>query len=216
MPSAALEEYLETIYKLGLEGEVRPSQIADALGVAPPTVTAGLRRLESAGLIARPDGGVTLTAEGVREAVAIVRRHRIAVRFLVDALGLPWDAAHEEACVLEHALSDRVLSALETFLDNPAVCPHGHPIPDRDGAVTSSKGVALSELAPGRSSTIVSVPEDEDLLGYIESLHLRPGQRVSVEDAAPFDGPLLIDVDGRKAAIDRGIARRILVGGDGS
>src|SRR5450759_1376181 len=95
MPSATLEECLETIYKISLRGPVRPTQIAEALSVSGATVTATLRRLEAAGLVSRPEGGVALTESGQREAIAVVRRHRIAERFLVDALGLPWDAAHE-------------------------------------------------------------------------------------------------------------------------
>ncbi|HEX9093044.1 MAG TPA: metal-dependent transcriptional regulator [Coriobacteriia bacterium] len=211
MPSATLEEYLETIYKLSQTGDVRPSRIADALAVSPPTVTSGLRRLEDAGLVTRPDGGVELTERGVVEAVAIVRRHRIAERFLVDVLGLPWDTAHDEACRLEHALSDTVLAALEGFLENPGVCPHGHPIPGSDGSIATEEGVPLTEVAEGAAAVISSVPEEGELLGYMQSLDLRPGRRVTLEQAAPFDGPLLIVVDGKHAAIDRAVARQVIV-----
>ena len=211
MPSATLEEYLETIYKMSPEGDVRPSQIADALSVSPPTVTSGLRRLETAGLVTRPAGGVRLTHRGVLEAVAIVRRHRIAERFLVDVLGLPLDVVHDEACRLEHALSDTVLAALESYLDNPAACPHGHPIPLSDGRVACEPGTPLADVPEGGAGTVVCVPEEDEVLSYLSALGLRPGQRVAVEQAAPFDGPLLIEVDGEHAAIDRGIARRILV-----
>jgi DtxR family Mn-dependent transcriptional regulator len=212
VPSATLEEYLETIYKMSLQGEVRPSQIADALGVSPPTVTSGLRRLEGAGLIGRPEGGVELTERGRLEAVAIVRRHRIAEAFLVEALGLPWDTAHEEACRLEHALSDTVLAALEEFLHNPIVCPHGHPIPRADGRIEALEGVPLADLGVGATATVVSVPEDDAVLAYMVRLDLHPGQRLTVEQSAPFDGPLLIEVAGVRTALDRGIARRIMVG----
>ncbi|MDP2299157.1 MAG: metal-dependent transcriptional regulator, partial [Actinomycetota bacterium] len=101
MPSATLEEYLEAIYKAAERGEVRPGHLAEALGVSAPTVTATLGRLKTAGLIERPDGGVTLTPDGRQAALDIVRRHRLAERFLVDALGLPWDEVHDEACQLE-------------------------------------------------------------------------------------------------------------------
>lgn len=211
MPSATLEEYLETIYKISLRGEVRPSQIADALGVAPPTVTSGLKRLETAGLITRSEGGIVLTDTGRVESVSIVRRHRIAEKFLVDVLGLGLEAAHDEACRLEHALSEQVLEALERFLDSPAACPHGHPIPRVDGELPVEWGVPLSELQPCVGATVVSVPEEDETLAYLSDLGLRPGAHVTVDEIAPFEGPLLVTVGSRRAAMDRAIAGSIVV-----
>jgi DtxR family Mn-dependent transcriptional regulator len=213
MPSAAIEEYLEAIYKLSLMGAVRPAQIADALSVSPPTVTTTLRRLESAKLVSRPaGGGVALTKRGTQEALSIVRRHRLAERFLVDCLGLPWEAAHDEACRLEHALSNRVLVALEAYLDSPDACPHGHPIPSADLKVHARSGVALADVPVGGSGVVVSVPEDDDArLAYFGSISMRPGVSVTVEGAAPFDGPLLVCVAGERVAVDRGVARLIVV-----
>ena len=212
MPSATLEEYLEVIYKHSLEGVVRPAQLAEALAVSAPTVTSTLRRLEAAGLVTRPGLGVELTESGRREALAIVRRHRVAERFLVDALGLPWETAHEEACRLEHALSERVLAALEVFLDNPDVCPHGHPIPSATLDVAASEGLPLSAIPAGSSAIVVSVPEDdEEVLAYFGAIDMRPGVRLLVEQAAPFAGPLLLVVEDRHVPVDRGVAARILV-----
>lgn len=212
MPSATLQEYLEVIYKLSLEGLVRPAHLAEALAVSAPTVTSTLRRLEAAGLVTRPGLGVELTESGRLEALAIVRRHRVAERFLVDALGLPWDAAHEEACVLEHALSERVLTALETFLDNPDVCPHGHPIPSAALDVAPTEGLPLSAIPAGSGAIVVSVPEEDDeVLAYFGEIAMRPGVRLFVEQTAPFAGPLLVVVGDRHVAIDRAVASRILV-----
>ncbi len=216
MPSATLEEYLETIYKISLDGEVRPAQLAEALSVSPPTVTSTLRRLESAGLVTRPGGGVCLTEAGRRGALAIVRRHRVAERFLVDALGMSWEAAHEEACRLEHAMSERVLAALESFLDNPLFCPHGHPIPSPDLSILAQQGIPLSELRVGSPATVVSVPEnDDEMLAYMGRISMRPGIGLIVEEVAPFGGPLLVSVDGTRFPVDRGIARHIFVRNDG-
>jgi DtxR family Mn-dependent transcriptional regulator len=212
MPSATLEEYLESIYKMSLHGEVRPTQIAESLSVSGPTVTATLRRLEAAGLVTRPAGGVELTERGRKEAVAVIRRHRIAERFLVDALGLPWEAAHEEACILEHAMSARVLEALERYLDNPEVCPHGHPIPSVEGEVAVLSGVPLSGLAAGQTGVVLRVSEDdEELLAYLGSLGLFPGVPVRVVEVAPFDGPLLLSVGDARRPIAREVAALVTV-----
>lgn len=212
MPSQTIEEYLEAIYKMALSGVVRPTQIAEALAVSGPTVTATLRRLESQGLVTRPEGGVALTDAGRREAVQVIRRHRIAERFLVDALGLPWDAAHDEACLLEHAMSDRVLEALELFLDNPSVCPHGHPIPSVDGVVAELDGVPLTDLAVGNEGRVLRVSEDDDaILTYVGSLGLYPGVQVRIVSVAPFAGPLVVSVGGEEHAIAREVAAIICV-----
>lgn len=212
MPSATLQEYLETVYKMSLKGEVRPTQIAEALSVSGPTVTATLRRLEAASLITRPEGGVALTEQGRREAIAVIRRHRIAERFLVDVLGLPWESVHEEACLLEHAMSPRVLAGLELFLDNPSVCPHGHPIPSVDGALPEPAGVPLGTLPVDARGTVVRVSEeDEEILAYLGSLHLVPGSMVHVKEVAPFGGPLLVVVSGAEHAISREVAGFVFV-----
>ncbi|MDO8879870.1 MAG: metal-dependent transcriptional regulator [Coriobacteriia bacterium] len=212
MPSATLEEYLEAIYKAAERGEVRPGHLAEALGVSAPTVTATLGRLKAAGLIERPDGGVTLTPDGRQGALDIVRRHRLAERFLVDALGLPWDEVHDEACQLEHALSPRVQEALETFLENPAVCPHGHPIPRADGTVAAQEGAPLCESGSGATVEIVRVEdEDGELLSYLASLGMFPGTAVRVCDVAPFKGPLLVEVGDARYALGRDVAEKIVV-----
>jgi len=212
MPSATLEEYLEVIYKLSLEGAVRPAQLAEALQVSAPTVTSTMRRLEAAGLVTRPGLGVELTETGRREALAIVRRHRIAERFLVDALGLPWDVAHDEACRLEHALSERVLTALEVFLENPEVCPHGHPIPSSELDIAPSEGLPLAAMPAGSRALVLSVPEEDDeVLSYFGEIEMRPGVSVFVEQTAPLGGPLLLLVGDRHVPVDRAVATRILV-----
>lgn len=213
MPTAALEEYLEAIYKLSDSEPVRPSSIASSMGVSGPTVTATLRRLEARGLVERDGTGVLLTVDGKTKALDIVRRHRVAETFLVDTLGLEWEAAHEDACLLEHALSPRVLEALERFLDNPEVCPHGHPIPSADGSVAALEGEPLCDVPERCSAVVLRVSEDNDeLLGYVGSLGLRPGTEVLVAQQAPFDGPLTIEVGGVRTAIARDVARLITVG----
>ena len=212
MPTATLEEYLEAIYRLSHKGPVRPTQIAEMMGVSGPTVTATLRRLESRELITRLNTEVVLTSLGLSSALEVVRRHRVAEAFLVDTLGLDWDAAHEEACLLEHALSPRVLEALERFLDNPSVCPHGHPIPAADGSMVETEGRLLSDVGVGEHVSVLRVDEDDEgMLGYLGELGLKPGAQAVVVESAPFDGPLTIDIDSARRAISRDVARLVLV-----
>jgi DtxR family Mn-dependent transcriptional regulator len=212
MPSATLQEYLESIYKLSQSGPVKPTAIAESIGVSGPTVTATLRRLEAQGFVSRQGTDVTLTREGTTSALDIVRRHRVAETFLVQTLGLDWDAAHEDACLLEHSLSPRVLEALERFLDNPEVCPHGHPIPSADGSIAAVAGEPLCDVASDSPFIVVRVAEESDeMLGYLGSLGLRPGTVVTVVERAPFDGPLTVDVAGARTAIAREVARLITV-----
>ena len=217
MPSATIEEYLEAIYKLGERGAVRPGALAEAMGVSAPTVTATLSRLQAAGLIDRPEGAVNLTLSGRQAALDIVRRHRLSERFLVDVLGLAWDEVHEEACQLEHALSPRVQQALEAFMDNPSVCPHGHPIPAADGSIAELvPGVPLCERTGGDEVEIVRIEdEDGELLSYLSSLGMFPGTSVRVCDIAPFKGPLLVEVGDARYALGRDVAEKIVVSGKG-
>ncbi len=212
MPSATIEEYLETIYKLAEKGPVRPTPIAESLGVSGPTVTATLKRLQTQGLIERVEGDVLLTDQGRNAALDIVRRHRISERFLVDVLGLSWDEAHEDACKLEHALSPRVLIALEEYLKNPEVCPHGHPIPTQDGHVATVVGSPLCSLSEGAQVKIVQVEEDDDaMLTYLGSMGMFPGTEVKVCEIAPFKGPIIVEVGGSTYALGREVADKILV-----
>jgi DtxR family Mn-dependent transcriptional regulator len=212
MPSATVEEYLEAIYKLSERGPVRPTPIAESIGVSGPTVTATLKRLESQGLVRRRRGEVILTDEGRGQALEIIRRHRVAETFLVDVLGIPWDEAHEDACLLEHALSPRVLEALEGYLDNPEVCPHGHPIPSADGEVAQVVGAPLCDMDAGSDVRIVQVAEDDEaMLAYLGSLGMFPGTEVRVCEVAPFRGPLLVQVGDSTYAIGREVADAILV-----
>lgn len=211
MPTATLEEYLETIYKLSDGEPVRPSRIADAIGVSGPTVTATLKRLESQGLVSREGTGVVLTEHGTAWSLDIVRKHRVSERFLVDVLGLDWEAAHEDACLLEHALSPRVLEALESYLGDPTVCPHGHPIPSAGGSIAEGGGMTLAECETGARVRVLRVSETGNVLGYLGEVGLRPGAIVEVGAIEPFGGPVTVSVEGRTRAIAREVAQGVIV-----
>jgi DtxR family Mn-dependent transcriptional regulator len=171
--------------------------------------------LQTRDLISRTDdGAVELTASGRRGALDIIRRHRLAERFLVDILGLSWDEVHDEACELEHALSPKVQDALERFMDNPDVCPHGHPIPSADGAIRAQTGGPLCDTGSGEEVRIVRIEdEDGELLSYLSSLGMFPGTDVRVCDVAPFRGPLMVEVGDARYALGREVAEKIVVAG---
>jgi DtxR family transcriptional regulator, Mn-dependent transcriptional regulator len=212
-----VEEYLEAIFKLQLGADpVTVSRLAGELGVAPPSVSEMVARLRSAGLVREPgeDRTVALTEQGAAEGAALVRRHRLSERFLVDYLDMPWDAVHDEACKFEHVLSPEVEARLAEQLGNPLTCPHGHAIPAEDGSLPELEMRPLSVLEPGDEAVIGCIAEEKgDLLRYLASLGLLPDTPVAVESVAPFNGPLLIRVGGSQYALGREVTDKILVRG---
>jgi DtxR family Mn-dependent transcriptional regulator len=212
-----VEEYLEAIFKLQLGSDpVTVSRLAGELGVAPPSVSEMVARLRAAGLVREPGEGrsVVLTEEGAAEGAALVRRHRLSERFLVDYLDMPWDAVHDEACKFEHVLSPEVEARLAEQLGNPLTCPHGHAIPAEDGTLPEVEMRPLSALEPGDEAVIGCISEEKsDLLRYLASLGLLPDTPVTVESVAPFNGPLLVRVGGSQYALGREVTDKILVRG---
>ena len=212
----SVEEYLEAVFKLTRDGSpATVGQLAETLGVSPPSVSEMVRRLRAAGLLEEDSTrGVVLSPDGRAEGARLVRRHRLSERFLVDVLDMPWDAVHDEACKLEHALSPEVEARLAAQLGNPRTCPHGQAIPDEDGELSEEPLRALSELEAGDAGTIGCVTEEKaDLLRYLASLGLLPDTEVAVESVAPFGGPLLVRVAGAQYALGREVAGKIMVRG---
>jgi DtxR family Mn-dependent transcriptional regulator len=210
----SVEEYLEAIFKLSRDGSpVTVSQVADALGVSPPSASEMVRRLRTAGLLEEDRGsGIGLSGAGRAQGAHLVRRHRLSERFLVDVLNMPWDAVHDEACKLEHALSPEVEARLAAQLGYPRTCPHGQIIPDEDGELAEEPLRPLSALEAGDAGTISCVTEEAaDLLRYLASLGLLPDTQVAVESVAPFGGPVLVRVAGAQYALGREVAGKIMV-----
>jgi len=214
MTTPKTEEYLEAIYKMEqVEPPVRPSRVAEQLQVTPASVAEMLKRMAKNGLIERgKDASISLTDAGKQAAALLVRKHRLSERFLTDVLGMPWDKVHDEACKLEHAFSDEVEDGLNKLLQNPRTCPHGHPIPAKDGTYVEEPTRPLSELRAGAEATIVKISEEESsMLQYLASLGLLPSINIRVCEVAPFKGPLIIEVGRAKYAIGREVASRIQV-----
>jgi DtxR family Mn-dependent transcriptional regulator len=212
--SVAPEMYLKAIYNLEAKtGAARTGDIAKVLDITPGSVTNTLEVLEGKGLVARePYKGVKLTAQGKKIAMSVFRRLRLAERLLTEVLHYDWTDAHEEACKLEHAISDNLASSIQKSLGNPQTCPHGNPIPDEKGYVPPSSGEVLSNLESGQNAVVSHIPdENTELLRYLAKLGMFPGVKITVEEKAPFKGPMLVRVGSNSYPLSLDIASGIFV-----
>jgi DtxR family Mn-dependent transcriptional regulator len=211
----AVEDYAKAIHALGHreQGPVGTSALAERLGVSPGTVTAMLKRMDELGLVEHePYRGVTLTPSGEKVALEVIRHHRLIEAYLSEALGMPWDRIHDEAEVLEHYISEDLEDRMAAALGDPAVDPHGDPIPDRGLTLEVDEGVALTDLAPGATAVLRRVSDsDPEMLRYLADHGIRPGARLRVVGVEPFGGPLLVEVDGREHALGEELARKMRV-----
>jgi DtxR family transcriptional regulator, Mn-dependent transcriptional regulator len=206
-------ETLKAIYRLTRDrADAQTGALADALGVAPGTATMTVKRLAERGLVDhRPYHGVELTDGGRRAAVAAIRRHRIVERFLADMLGYAWNEADRLAGSFEHDLPQEVEDRIFLALDRPATCPHGFPIPALE-AVDIPSMPPLYALEPGDVAT-VAVPgsTDPEVIAFLEGLGLRPGVKVEVREKHPFDGPLVLRVEGKERTLGSTVANQVFV-----
>jgi DtxR family Mn-dependent transcriptional regulator len=217
MPTSTVEDYLKQIC---LEqdrngGEmVSPGRIAGALEVAPATVTAMMKTLTESGLaIYEPYAGVKLTPAGYKLAMHVLRRHRLIELFLVRFMDMDWSEVHQEAEVLEHAISDRILQRMDEMLGRPSVDPHGDPIPNASGQVPSTAGDSLLTCPTGVPLRVSRVTDQRaEFLQLLERHSLKPGTLVSIDSRDELAGMVLVHPDGQKP-IQLGFdaAARILV-----
>jgi DtxR family Mn-dependent transcriptional regulator len=218
MPAAgehhpAFEEYCECIFELEEDDvDVIQARMAERLQVSRPAVSEMIRRLEAEGLITN-DGAIVLTESGLHLAQQVVRRHRLAERFLTDVLKLSWAEAHHEAGKWEHVMSDNVEIAMNSLLGEPTTCPHGNPIPGSD--YIEPDLTPLSSHPLGETFTVRRIPEELEftpgLLEFLEQSSLRPGCSGTITAASP-DGTLTIEIDGRAVGVGAFASERILVG----
>jgi len=209
----AFEEYCETIFELA-EDDIRVVQarIAERLDVSRPSVSEMMKRMALEGLIAISGTGISLTPSGLALGECVVRRHRLAERFMVDMLGLSWTVAHQEAGKWEHVISEQVEDAMMRVLGDPTTCPHGNPIPG--SAYLAPNTITLSQVAVGDGFQVERIPEAlefaEGVLQYLEDVHLLPGSTGVVRAAAP-DGTVTVEIDGRTVGVGQYASARILV-----
>lgn len=212
-----LEDCLREIYKLELaDGHATNGALAERLRLVPSSATAMVKRLAALGLVEHaPYRGATLTEEGRRTALALVRRHRLLERYLADALGVDLAAVHSEADRLEHRLSPALQERIADVLGHPEHDPHGDPIPDRHLDTPSPRHDperSIASLDAGDRAEVRRIPdEDSQLVGYLSERGLVPGAQIEVVERAPFDGPITLRLAGTEIAISLQLAEALLI-----
>lgn len=198
LKTQAAEDYLKAIYEI-CEARARAStgQIAEALGVTPASVTGMLKKLAAADpplVRYRKHQGVVLTEEGEKQAMRMIRRHRLLECFLHETLGYGWDEVHQEAERLEHAISSAFGRRIAQLLDEPERDPHGSPIPTADLRLPSDCAVSLAEVAAGQRARVERVSDrDPQLLRYLEEISLLPGTEIAILEPLPFSDHVRVE-----------------------
>lgn len=215
--SRSVEDYLKAIYGLCEAGDAAStSAIADALDIQPASVTGMVKRLAESGLLEHvPYRGVRLTSRGSREALRVLRRHRILETYLCERLGFSWDDVHGEAERLEHAASDALIEKMAAALEFPLHDPHGAPIPTRAGHIESTDPVTLADARPGDRVRIRAVRDEHSAhLRSMAAEGLVPGARVRVTETQGVEGAVEISLGADQAesrSVQDELARQIYV-----
>jgi DtxR family transcriptional regulator, Mn-dependent transcriptional regulator len=206
----AVQDYVKAIYSLEARDRlpVSTSALAERLDVSPASASAMCKRLASLGLVRHERyRGVRLTAPGERMALEVLRHHRLIESYLAEALGVPWDRVHEEAEVLEHAISPELVELMADKLGNPTHDPHGDPIPTREGEIDEGDSRALADLDPGERGVFARVSDSNpEMLRYLDERGIAPGAELELRGREPFGGPLTVAVGGREHALGAELA----------
>jgi DtxR family Mn-dependent transcriptional regulator len=211
--SPAVEDYCKAIFTLESRAEepVATNALAERLGLTPGSVSAMLKRLGELGLIEHhPYRGVRLTEEGRRVALEVIRHHRLLELFLAETLEMPWDRVHAEAEVLEHVISEELEQLIAEALGHPTIDPHGDPIPSAELELHELETLPLERLQEGDGGVFVRVSDaDPEMLRYLSSHGIAPGDRLHVRERQPFGGPLLVAFGEGEDAREHAIGGRL-------
>jgi DtxR family Mn-dependent transcriptional regulator len=212
----ASKEYLEAVFELEEEDQqILQARIGERLGLTAPTVSEGVKRLVAEGYVTHGDGReISLTPEGRTIAEALVRRHRLAERMLVDILGIQWHLCHEQAEDWEKVMTAEVEEAILAKLEGEPTCPHGNPIPGTKSAIKWSDLKPVTEMAAGESGRLARLLEDvelnHDVLKFLEEHRLMPGADLEVIEQAP-DGTRTLRVGDHVVAVGHTLAHNLWV-----
>jgi len=210
----AVQDYAKAIYSLSRRDDaVSTSALAERMGVSPASASAMVKRLAGLGFVSHePYRGVRLTKAGERMALEVIRHHRLIELYLAEALGMPWDRVHEEAEVLEHAISRELSDLIAEKLGEPTHDPHGDPIPTRDGRIEEGETRSLADCDEGDRVVLTRVSDsDPDMLRYLGERGIEPGARLEVTGREPFGGPVNVRVHKRELPLGLGLARSMRV-----
>ncbi len=213
MNSFTIENYLKAIYKLGLttnEG-ISTNDIAHSLNTKASSVTDMLKKLVTKKLVNyKKYYGVSLTDEGEKNALSIIRNHRLWEVFLVEKLHFKWNEVHEIAEQLEHVKSSKLIDYLDAYLDYPTVDPHGDPIPTKEGVINTIKKINLSKLSINDVSELVYVANDSDkFLKYLSKNKIEIGTNITITDVEPFDNSMTISYKNQQLVISQEVANNL-------
>ena len=202
----SIQDYLKHIFELNEDGTpASTNDLAARLGVKPASVTGMMQKLASTEpplVDYQKHQGVKLTPAGERAALEVLRHHRLLESWLVQSLGYSWDEVHEEACRLEHVISEDFEARMAAALGNPTHDPHGAPIPSAELVMPNEDALPLSSLRPKQQAIVLRVnDEDSALLRHLEDLGLVPGTQLEVSSYSSFDNNLTITVEGHPTAV---------------
>jgi DtxR family Mn-dependent transcriptional regulator len=214
MLSQAIQDYLKTIYKLQQEeDQVSTTKIAKTLNISGASVTGMLKRLASMKLVDYHSyKGVKLSDDGNKLALEILRHHRLLELYLKESLGFSLAKVHDEACRLEHYVSEEFVEKIDSILGYPEFSPLGNPIPSKKGELPQRDLVQLNEITPPENVIIAQLDdEDPEMLEYFENMQLLPKKEIKVKEKAPFNGPITIQIDDQEKILGNEIAKCIFV-----
>ncbi|WP_280232428.1 metal-dependent transcriptional regulator [Nocardia cyriacigeorgica] len=206
--SSVAQDYLKVIWTAQewSQEKVSTKLLAERIGVSASTVSEAVRKLADQGLVEHARyGAITLTEHGRSAAVAMVRRHRLIETFLVNELGYGWDEVHDEAEVLEHAVSDLLMARIDAKLGYPDRDPHGDPIPSADGAVPTPPARQLSDFGDGESGRVARISDsDPAMLRYFDEVGIALDTPITVVERRDFAGTVAIRVGADDQPVDLG------------
>jgi DtxR family transcriptional regulator, Mn-dependent transcriptional regulator len=210
------QDYLKNIYELTENGgSASTNALAQKLNISAPSVTGMVQKLASASpplVEYQKHQGVTLTKDGKKAALEVIRHHRLLEAWLVQTLGYSWDEVHDEAERLEHVISEDFERRIAAAMGNPTRDPHGECIPTADLKMPIDDSTPLSAVRPGQTVTLQSVrAADTELLRHLDSLGLIPGARIEVKNYSPFDQNLTVKVGRRSVVLGLSITNKIFV-----
>ena len=213
--SQAIEDYTKAIYALERRDAepVSTNALAERLGVTPASASGMVKRLGELGLVEhQPYHGVSLTEDGRRVALEVIRHHRLLELYLVETLGVPWDRVHQEAEVLEHVLSEELEELIAVKLGDPTHDPHGDPIPTRELTIEEGTTETLQSLEPGVRGTFVRVSDSNpEMLRFLAERGIAPGDQLEVVEKQPFEGPLFVRFGDRTQVLGGALAKAMRV-----